>query len=89
MLHSFFNKWAIPCLFLFIFGLFQTNINTILQQIHVKKCPSSIRHRESNPRPSERESPPITTRPGLHSLELNRATAYLAIDASLVSVKQE
>ena len=61
----FLKKWANPASFLFIFGLFQTNINTILQQINVKKCPSSIRHRDSNPRPSERESPPITTRPGL------------------------
>ena len=28
-------------------------------------CPSSIRRRDSNPRPLERESTPITTRPGL------------------------
>ena len=28
-------------------------------------CPSSIRYRDSNPRPSDRESLPITTRPGL------------------------
>ena len=28
-------------------------------------CPSSIWHRDSNPRPLECESPPITTRPGL------------------------
>ena len=28
-------------------------------------CPSSIRRRDSNPRSLERESPPITTRPGL------------------------
>ena len=54
-----------PGLFFVIFGLFQRNINTILQQINVKKCPSSIRHRDSNPRPSEHESLPITTRPGL------------------------
>ena len=31
----------------------------------MKKCPSSIRCRDSNPRPLERESIPITTRPGL------------------------
>ena len=30
-----------------------------------KKCPSSIRCRDSNPWPSERESLPFTTRPGL------------------------
>ena len=61
--HLFFKKWANPASLSFIFGLFQTNINKFLQQINVKKCPSSIRHRDSNPRPSERESPPITTRP--------------------------
>ena len=54
-----------PASFSFIFRLFQTNINTILQQINVKKCPPSIRPRDSNPRPLERESPPITTGPGL------------------------
>jgi len=31
-------------------------------------CPSSIRRRDLNPRPLERESTPITTRPGLLSL---------------------
>ena len=28
-------------------------------------CPSSIRRRDSNPRPLDCEPPPITTRPGL------------------------
>ena len=28
-------------------------------------CPSSIRCQDLNPQPLERESPPITTRPGL------------------------
>ena len=50
-------------LFLFILS-FQTNI-AILQQIYVKKCPSSIQGWESNPQPSGHETPPITTRPGL------------------------
>ena len=31
-------------------------------------CPSSIRRRDSNPRPLQRESPPITTRPELPPL---------------------
>ena len=31
----------------------------------MNKCPSSIRCRDSNPRPFKHESPPITTRPGL------------------------
>ena len=49
---------------MFIFGLFKQTIQ-FLQQINVKKCPSSIRRWDSNPRPLERESTPITTRPGL------------------------
>ena len=36
-----------------------------LQQINVKKCPSSTRHWDLNPQPPEHESSPITTRPGL------------------------
>ena len=31
----------------------------------MSKCPSSIRRRDSNPRPFEHESSPLTTRPGL------------------------
>ena len=47
------------CLFL----SFQTNI-TILTTNQCEKvlCPSSIWHQDSNPQPSEHESPPITTR---------------------------
>ena len=45
------NNGQSPASFSFIFGLFQTNVNTILQQINVKKCPSSIWHWDSNPRP--------------------------------------
>ena len=60
----FFKKMG-PASLSFIFGLFQTNINTILQIIYVKKCPSNIWHWDSNPQPSERESPLITSRPGL------------------------
>ena len=36
-----------------------------LQQINVNKCPSGIRCQDSNSRPLEHESPPITTGPGL------------------------
>ena len=49
----------------FIFGLFNQTSLQFLKQIFVKKCPSSIQCRDSNPRPLEHESPPITTRPGL------------------------
>ena len=56
---------------MFIFGLFQTNINTILQQINVKNVHpvygAGIRTHQA----LEHESPPITTRPGLlHTLAL-------------------
>ena len=50
-----------------LFGLFsvfsnkQYNFTTNI----CEKCPSSIRCRDSNPRPLERESLSITTRPGL------------------------
>ena len=55
-----------PAPFSFIFGLFkQTSIQ--LQQINVKKCPTSLRHRDSNPQPFKHELSPITTRPGLPS----------------------
>ena len=31
----------------------------------MSKCPSSTRRQDSNPQPSEHESSPITTRPGV------------------------
>ena len=49
--------------FSFIFGIFKQTIQ-FLQQIIVKKCPSSIRRRDSNPQPLKSELSPITTRPG-------------------------
>ena len=55
---------ANPGLFFDNFQSFQTN-NTIFTTNICEKCPSSIWCRDSNPRPSERESLPITTRPGL------------------------
>ena len=61
---SFLKKWAIPDLFLVYFRLFKQTIQ-FLQQIDVKKYPSSIRCWDLNPRPSEDELPPITTKPGL------------------------
>ena len=50
-------------LFYFICRLFKQTSLQFQQQIFVKKCPSSIRWRDSNPRPLEHESPPITIRP--------------------------
>ena len=54
-----------PASFSFIFGLFKQTSLQFLQQIYVKKCPSSMQCQDSNPRPSDCESLPITTRPGL------------------------
>ena len=57
-----FKNWANPASSPFIFDLFKQTIQ-FLQQIYVKKCPFSIRCWDLNPRPPERESLPITTRP--------------------------
>ena len=60
-----FKKWANPDLFLVYFLFFQTNNTTFTtNQCEKMSCPSSIQRQDSNSRPSERESPPITTRPG-------------------------
>ena len=59
-----FFKWANPSLFFVFLRSFQTNITIFTTNI-CEKCPSSIRCRDSNPQPSERESLPITNRPGL------------------------
>ena len=53
-----------PASFPFIVGLFKQSIQFV-QQINLKKCPSSIWRRNSNPWPFEHELSPITTRPGL------------------------
>ena len=42
-------KWTIPGIFFVYFRFFQTNINAVLQQINVKKCPSSIWNWDLNP----------------------------------------
>ena len=63
-------KMGHPGLFFIYFWSFQTYINTILQLINVKKCPSSIQRWDSNPRPYKHESSPITTRPGLPPMML-------------------
>ena len=58
-----FFKWANPGLFLVYFWSFQTNSkNFTTNQCEKMSCPSSIWHRDSNPRPLEYESSPITTR---------------------------
>ena len=68
------NLFPLTCFFIkngplpllsFIFGLFSQTLQILQQYRYEKKCPSSIRCQDSNPRPLERESPPIITRPGL------------------------
>ena len=55
-----------PGLFFVYFQSFQTNnIIFTTNQCEKMSCPSSLRRLDSNPQPLERESPPITTRPGL------------------------
>ena len=50
-----------PLFVLFLY--FQTKNTIITIEIFVNNCPSSIQYGDSNPRPSEHEFPPITTRP--------------------------
>ena len=64
----FLNKPSRPLFRLFLVFFKQTLKN--LQQINGKKFPSSIRSWDSNSRCSVRESPPITTRPGLSPIEM-------------------
>ena len=60
----YFKKWANPGLFSFIIGLFKQTLNFFTTNI-CEIFLSSIQCQDLNPRPSECESPPITTRPGL------------------------
>ena len=59
---KFWSRW-VSLLFSFIFVFSNTKYNFTTNKC--EKFPSSIRCRDSNSRPLEHESPPITTRPGL------------------------
>ena len=61
----FFLKMGQPRPLLRWFSVFSNKHYKFLQKIFVKKCPSSVQCRDSNSWSLERESPPITTRPGL------------------------
>ena len=63
-----------PASFSFIFGHFEQTIQ-FLQQINVKKCPSSKWRWDLNPQPFQHELSTITTRPGLLPLNFNLYTA--------------
>ena len=56
-----------PRLFFVYFRLFKQTLQSLQQINRYEKCPSIIQCWDSNPQPSEHESPPITTRPGLSS----------------------
>ena len=59
------KKMGQPRPLLCLFSVFSNKHYKCLQQIYVKKCPSSIQCWDLYPRPSECESPLITTRPRL------------------------
>ena len=63
----FFFKWANPGLFFVYFRSFSNKhyYNFYNRLMWKMSCPSSIRHRDSNPWSLDHEPPPITTRPGL------------------------
>ena len=63
-IHSSVFKLAILGLFFVHFRLFKQPLQ-FLQQLNVKKCPSSLRCLDSNSQSSEHKFPPLTTRPGL------------------------
>ena len=55
-----FFKWANPSLFFIYFRSLQTS-NTIFTTNQCEKCPSSLWHRDSNPRPLDQGSLPSQT----------------------------
>ena len=64
---GFFKNGPTPASFLFIF-VFSNKHYKFYNKYECEKCPSSIRHRDSNSQPSDYESPPLTTKPGLPPL---------------------
>ena len=63
----FFLNGPSPAYFLFIFVFSNNHYNFTTTKC--EKCPYGSRCRDSNPRPSEHESPPVTTRPGLPPID--------------------
>ena len=60
-----------------LFSFFQTNITFFITN-KCEKCPSRKQHYDSNLRPLEHESPPITTKPGLPPI-FNQSFALLSL----------
>ena len=64
---------SFKCIFIlsFLYNHFLLyNLFSIICFQHLS-CPSDIRHRDSNPRPPEREPPPTTTRPVLPPVKVS------------------
>ena len=79
-LFSFLKQVSIS--FFVYFRSFQTNKQYNFATKYCEKCPSSIRCRDSNPRPLEHESFPITTRPSyvgsIKTVDFSRTRAWIA-----------
>ena len=69
VIFNFFKKMGQPRALFHLFLSFQTNI--MIFRTIVKKCLSRILCQDSNSRPLEHESSPITTRPGLPPVKFN------------------
>ena len=65
--HYCFKNGPFSASFLIYFWSFSSKHTNCMHQYNVKKCPSSSQCWDSNPQPLERESPLITTRPGLRA----------------------
>ena len=65
---QFFKKWANPVLFFIYFRLFRTHYKFYNKYV-CEKCPSILQCQDSNSRPLEQESPPMTTRLGLPPID--------------------
>ena len=63
-----------------LLSVFFQQMIQILHQINVKKCPTSMQCRDSNSRPSDYESPLLTTRPGFpNTFRLFNDAVYLVM----------
>ena len=67
--------------------LFQTNITSFTTN-YFEKCPSSRQYWDSNPRPFDHDSPPITTRPGLTFCLVSIRAKVFTVQATLTQTKK-
>ena len=72
-----------PASFNLFSAFFQTNITTF-----TTKCPSNIRCWESNPRPLDHKSPPMTTRQGSRPKRTSAVTSVSFFQRTKISVTE-